>query len=31
VGARLRTLTHEDCRELSRLCGAILEPASAEM
>jgi DNA-binding MarR family transcriptional regulator len=29
VGARLRNLSDEDCRELSRLCGAILEPASA--
>jgi DNA-binding MarR family transcriptional regulator len=30
VGARLSRLNDEDCRELSRLCGAILEPASAK-
>jgi DNA-binding MarR family transcriptional regulator len=30
VGARLGTLSDEDCRELSRLCGAIMEPPSAE-
>jgi len=30
VGARLGRLQEEDCRELSRLCGTILEPDSAE-
>jgi DNA-binding MarR family transcriptional regulator len=31
MGARLGRLNDEDYRELSRLCGLVLEPASAEM
>ena len=30
VGARLTKLNNQGCRELSRLCGLILEPDSAE-
>ncbi|MGB8770108.1 MAG: MarR family transcriptional regulator [Candidatus Korobacteraceae bacterium] len=30
VGARLGKLSDDDCRELSRLCGEILEPDSVE-
>lgn len=30
VGARLGRLNNQECRELSRLCGLILEPDSAE-
>jgi hypothetical protein len=30
VGARLSRLNNQECRELSRLCGLILEPDSAE-
>jgi DNA-binding MarR family transcriptional regulator len=30
AGAHLRRLNEQDCRELSRLCGLILEPDSAE-
>jgi DNA-binding MarR family transcriptional regulator len=30
MGARLRNLNDKDCRELSRLCGIILDPATAD-
>lgn len=30
VGSRLRNLNYDDCRELSRLCGIILQPTAAE-
>ena len=30
VGARLNRLNNQECRDLSRLCGLILEPDSAE-